>query len=183
MGKLGVIQLNCTDRRGEGSVEYRRIFLGIPVFWLAVFSMVWYGMNSVIWFIFQFVISIKIHLLKTLKVVPLHLVGDTRPLFFLIRDILGVYLTGFFWCISYSSCCIIIASVKAYRWPSLLADQWPISPNLWVCSVEQWRQIYSNILNTWLFFRKSNSSDNSSGRYWRRPSGSVPRRSVGNNLW
>ena len=41
MGRLGVIQLNYTDR-WEGSVENWRIFNGFPALWLAVFSMTWY---------------------------------------------------------------------------------------------------------------------------------------------
>ena len=41
MERLGVIQLNCTDR-WEGSVKYWRMYNGFPAFWLAVFSMAWY---------------------------------------------------------------------------------------------------------------------------------------------
>ena len=37
MGRLGVIQLNCTDRL-KGLVEYWQIYNGFPAFWLAVFS-------------------------------------------------------------------------------------------------------------------------------------------------
>ena len=44
MGRLGVIQLNCTDR-WEGSVENWRIYNGFPAFWLAVFSLAWYKMQ------------------------------------------------------------------------------------------------------------------------------------------
>ena len=41
MGRLGVIQLNCSDR-WEGSEEYWRMWNGFPAFWLAVFSVAWY---------------------------------------------------------------------------------------------------------------------------------------------
>ena len=41
MGRLGVVQLNCTDRL-KGSVEYWRMYNGFPEFWLVVFSMAWY---------------------------------------------------------------------------------------------------------------------------------------------
>ena len=41
MERLGVVQLNCTDRC-EGSVEYWWIYNSFPAFWLAVFSMARY---------------------------------------------------------------------------------------------------------------------------------------------
>ena len=41
IGRMGVIQLNCTDR-WEGSVPYWWIYNSFPAFWLVVFSMAWY---------------------------------------------------------------------------------------------------------------------------------------------
>ena len=43
IGRLAVIQLNCTDR-WEGSGEYSQVYNCFPAFWLALSSMAWHKM-------------------------------------------------------------------------------------------------------------------------------------------